>query len=92
MAAAAAAVTSGSSSSAGDESKTGPLFDDMFDVLRVNPEGKKFEKGEHGPLVPAVARGRARRCPGIAGRKRSKSRWVLNSCPPPAACGAPARS
>ncbi|KAA0148427.1 hypothetical protein FNF27_02549 [Cafeteria roenbergensis] len=43
MAAVAAAATSGSSS-AGDESKTGPLFDDMFDVLRVNPEGKKFEK------------------------------------------------
>lgn len=65
MAAVAAAATSGSSS-AGDESKTGPLFDDMFDVLRVNPEGKKFEKGEAAILVHgAEGAGRAWPCAAV---------------------------
>ena len=35
-----AAVSSSSEASSG-----GRLFDDIFEVLEVNPEGKKFEKG-----------------------------------------------
>jgi len=53
---AAAASSSSAMALAADEPSTAPLFDDMFDVIKVNPEGKKFDKGEHAAPVPGGAR------------------------------------
>jgi hypothetical protein len=41
-----AASSSSSALTADDGSQGTNLFDDVFEVLQVNPEGKKFEKGE----------------------------------------------
>lgn len=39
-------MASSSALAADEASHSTNLFDDVFEVLQVNPEGKKFEKGE----------------------------------------------
>lgn len=32
----------------------GILFEDIFDVKDIDPEGKKFDRGEWGPATPRL--------------------------------------
>lgn len=47
---------SGARAGRGDAAMAGILFEDIFDVKDIDPEGKKFDRGEWGPAPPARPR------------------------------------
>lgn len=38
----------------GAAAMAGILFEDIFDVKDIDPEGKKFDRGEWGPATPRL--------------------------------------